>query len=217
MTSPRREFPPQVRARRAHPAVRLPLTLGAHVSSGYAVSSHDPAVVAEGVVPLREATRLEAQRSGGGVVVKHLHRLDGQRAAQVHGKDDEGSGPLLEQVALHLAQLRRLFDIVLASEESDRPPRFPVADAVDVIPVDLMWQRLSLVKHWPLLVHQNDILDFRRIQHLGEEHSHVPKATAQIHDVGSFVRVRGDADLVQLHPRVENHGRDLVQLLGDTA
>jgi len=42
---------------------------------GLGFTSHDPAVVAEGVVPLREATRLEAQRSGGGVVVEHLHRL----------------------------------------------------------------------------------------------------------------------------------------------
>ena len=46
------------------------------------MTADGPIVVSEGVVPLGEAARLETQRGGGGVVVEHLHSLDGQRAAQ---------------------------------------------------------------------------------------------------------------------------------------
>ena len=147
------------------------------------------------------------------MVVEHLHRLDAERAAEMHGEDDERALVLLEDVLLHLTKLTRLLDVHLTRDERDWPVWFPVVDAVDVVPVDLMRLRRH-AEHRPLLIQQNHALHLGRVEHLRQEHTEVPEPTAQIHDVRTAFgggRRRHRRHLVE---RVSDHRSALVEFLG---
>ena len=83
------ELRPEMTPRRPDPPVRLPLPLGAHLRARDAVSADVPRDVRVGVRPLGEAARLQGEHRRRRVVVEHLGGFYGQRAAQVHGEDDE--------------------------------------------------------------------------------------------------------------------------------
>ena len=107
-------------------------------------------------------------------------------AARIHENNTNRRGKVQRCGGVNRPTTRSCLDVALAREESDWPRWLPIPDAVDVVPIDLMRQRLRLIEHRPLLIHEDDVLHFRRIQHLGQKHPHVSETAAQIYQaVGS--------------------------------